>query len=338
MGKLLLTLLCLSMNINLCFGAFTKDDSGASTAQFLKLGVSARAAGMGDAYAGIADDSTAIYWNPAGLHQIQGPTASALYASWFEDIAYGWLSYAQPFKGGGLGLGVQYLSYGDIPHTDEDGTEIKTLKPNDMAVSVAYGRKIGNFAFGMGAKYISSRINQSASAVAGDIGWMYRKRYRKRASANNRETDAGKSKYSFGLAVQNLGTKMKFVDKKETLPTNIKFGSMYQVVKNWLFALDVNAPVDNGMNFGLGTEYKYKLEGLPIMAGRVGYNTRTRNVDGFSGFTFGVGFRHGPFTLEASDMVLHFLERSTEGISGDNFNGVYRTEANLLSLNLGYRF
>jgi len=56
------------------------------------------------------------------------------------------------------------------------------------------------------------------------------------------------------------------------------------------------------------------------------------------GFTFGVGFRHGPFTLEASDMVLHFLERSTEGISGDNFNGVYRSEANLLSLNLGYRF
>jgi long-chain fatty acid transport protein len=56
------------------------------------------------------------------------------------------------------------------------------------------------------------------------------------------------------------------------------------------------------------------------------------------GGTFGVAFHHGPFTLEASDMVLHFFERSTDGISGDNFNGTYRTEANLIAVNLGYRF
>jgi long-chain fatty acid transport protein len=56
------------------------------------------------------------------------------------------------------------------------------------------------------------------------------------------------------------------------------------------------------------------------------------------GVSFGVGFNHGPFTIEASDLVLHFLERSTEGRSSDNFNGTYRTDANLLSLNVGYRF
>jgi long-chain fatty acid transport protein len=54
--------------------------------------------------------------------------------------------------------------------------------------------------------------------------------------------------------------------------------------------------------------------------------------------TFGVAFHHGPFTLEASDMVLHFFKRSTDGVSSDNFNGTYRTEANLIAVNLGYRF
>ena len=34
-------------------------------------GVGVRAMGMGGAFAGVADDFTAIYWNPAGLAQIR---------------------------------------------------------------------------------------------------------------------------------------------------------------------------------------------------------------------------------------------------------------------------
>lgn len=56
------------------------------------------------------------------------------------------------------------------------------------------------------------------------------------------------------------------------------------------------------------------------------------------GVTFGVGYRHGPFTIDASDMVLHFKDRSTNGVAGTDLAGTYRTDANLISLNLGYRF
>ena len=55
------------------------------------------------------------------------------------------------------------------------------------------------------------------------------------------------------------------------------------------------------------------------------------------GVTFGVGYRHGSWFIDASDMVLHFKDRSTQGLSTD-LNGTYRTDANLISLNLGYRF
>jgi long-chain fatty acid transport protein len=56
------------------------------------------------------------------------------------------------------------------------------------------------------------------------------------------------------------------------------------------------------------------------------------------GVTFGVGWHSGPFVVDVTEFVLHFKKRSTEGISSDNFNGTYKTDANLISLNLGYKF
>lgn len=56
------------------------------------------------------------------------------------------------------------------------------------------------------------------------------------------------------------------------------------------------------------------------------------------GATFGLGYHAGPFIVDVGDMVLHFKKRSTQGISGDNFNGTYKTDANLISFNVGYKF
>ena len=55
------------------------------------------------------------------------------------------------------------------------------------------------------------------------------------------------------------------------------------------------------------------------------------------GVTFGVGYHKGPWTIDATEFVLHFKPRSTLQRSAD-LNGVYHTDANLISLNLGYRF
>jgi len=56
------------------------------------------------------------------------------------------------------------------------------------------------------------------------------------------------------------------------------------------------------------------------------------------GVTFGVGYHKGPWVLDLSEFVLHFKKRSTGGVSSDNFNGTYKTDANLISVNFGYRF
>ena len=44
---------------------------GTFGAQFLKIGVSARATGMGSAYTAVADNAEGVYWNPAGIVSVR---------------------------------------------------------------------------------------------------------------------------------------------------------------------------------------------------------------------------------------------------------------------------
>jgi long-chain fatty acid transport protein len=56
------------------------------------------------------------------------------------------------------------------------------------------------------------------------------------------------------------------------------------------------------------------------------------------GITFGFGWQRGPFIVDVSEMILHFKDRTTGGINPDGFEGTYKTDATLLSVNFGLRF
>ena len=55
--------------------------------QFALTGNGARAAGMGYAFTGVADDATAISWNSAGLTQLYSMEASVIGTFGFGSIA-----------------------------------------------------------------------------------------------------------------------------------------------------------------------------------------------------------------------------------------------------------
>jgi len=98
--------------------------------------------------------------------------------------------------------------------------------------------------------------------------------------------------------VQNVGTKMKFVDKKEKLPLNVKAGVAYDISTNWLVALDVNSPIDGEVNIGAGTEYVYKVKKGIEVAGRAGYSTVTKDAGGLNGITAGLGLGYEGYSLD----------------------------------------
>ncbi|HEY6572039.1 MAG TPA: PorV/PorQ family protein, partial [Candidatus Eisenbacteria bacterium] len=137
--------------------------------EFLRIGAGARALGMGSAFAGLADDGTAAFWNPAGLASLPDRQVNAMHAEQFGSIVqYDFISYAMPVGGPGKprqGLAVSLLRLGvsDIPDTrgleilDQNGNgvfdypEDRLLvdesrfvfdSDNDVALLLSYAREV----------------------------------------------------------------------------------------------------------------------------------------------------------------------------------------------------
>ena len=68
--------------------------AGRYAGDFMMIGSGARALGMGGAFASLADDGSAIYWNSGGLSQIRDSEVSAMHAFLYKNLAsYDHLSY-----------------------------------------------------------------------------------------------------------------------------------------------------------------------------------------------------------------------------------------------------
>src|SRR5690242_3299611 len=87
---------------------------GTTGADFLKIGLGARAMGMGEAYVAQADDVSSLYWNPAGLALMQERQASFMYDQMYKDLKFQNANLGIPLENGAIGGSLSYLSYGSI--------------------------------------------------------------------------------------------------------------------------------------------------------------------------------------------------------------------------------
>ena len=105
--------------------------------------------------------------------------------------------------------------------------------------------------------------------------------------------------------------------------------------QNWKntfsYRLGANHPVTDDWDIRLGALYDKNPEPVTAVTPLLADADRI-------GVSFGVGYHAGPFVLDVTEFALHFKTRSTQGQSPDNFNGTYKTDANLVTVNLGYRF
>ena len=270
---------------------FSTGDSGTSTMQFLNLGVGARALAMGQAFTSLSNDATAINWNPAGLTQVNRMNLSAMHSAWLSDISNDWLLFTYPQDIGNFGVGLQYLSYGAISKIDDTGLATGEINPYDLAVMVSYSRKLEEvtpgLSGGLTAKLAVSKIENSASAIGFDIGFMYD------------GLVVNKGVLKLGLVARNLGSSMTFQDESNSMPAELKLGASYHLMSNWLVAADLGLVADSGFKAGVGTEYEYWVVKDMCVVGRLGYNSLNHDITGLKGITMGVGLMlHDDFGVD----------------------------------------
>ena len=98
------------------FAGFPK--AGTVAAPFLKIGVGARAVALGGNYVGLADDATALYWNPAGITNLDKISFSATHTQWFADITHNAIMFAVAIdNNSAFGIEVLHLTSGNIEQT-----------------------------------------------------------------------------------------------------------------------------------------------------------------------------------------------------------------------------
>jgi hypothetical protein len=235
------------------------DEVGTSAAQVLKLGSGARALALGGAFSGLADDVTAVSWNPAGLACVQSWQVTFMHRSLYQDLSFESAAFAHPL--GQLGVAavnLNYLHMDRMEGRDQMGEPTSQFGSDDLCLVLGLGFRAGtNFLLGGSVKYLSESIEDyTAHAVAFDLGWLCKTPW---------------SKLRLGGAVQNLGGEMKFVSESFELPTLLKLGlalsdTLGRAALN--VATDYWAPSDNGNSLRAGAECVY----ANLVAVRIGYN------------------------------------------------------------------
>jgi hypothetical protein len=270
---------------------FAKTAAGTTTADFLNLPVGARAAGMGGAYSAIAEEASAIYWNPAGLVQIPKLSAVFMRAQYVEDISYQYAAYAHRLSYDSVIAGsVLMTDIGSITRTDVSGNNLGAFTPRDQVVTLSYSKAILEFSdkdidvsVGVSAKYIRSKILESAHSYAGDIGIM--------------TYNFGDIPYRLAVTATNMGGGLKYADESNPLPLTLKLGGALNPFRNMLVSADVVFPKQNKPNMLLGVELATAPNELTRLCVRGGLNAQQMS-DGLTGFTMGLGATLHFFSLD----------------------------------------
>lgn len=156
---------------------------GTRGANFLQIGIGARAQAMAGAAASSERGPNAWYWNPAGAAATESFSASATRESLYQglDISLNYFGFSLPTLGGVVGAHVTTLSSGDIPRSDEFDpvggvTTGRTFTWSSTSFGVGYARRLTDrLELGGSLKYVTEGVNDATiSWTALDAGTQFR--------------------------------------------------------------------------------------------------------------------------------------------------------------------
>lgn len=234
---------------------------GTSAANFLNLGFGARPLGMAEAYVALADDVSAVHYNPAGLSLAQPAMKAApgpyemlfTHTQYVQGIALDQLGLVRrPW-----GLSLTSLRVGGIEGRTLETDTASNFSASDLMLGASYGKQVGSVGLGATVKYIQENIGSaSASAFAADVGMLHR---------------FESAPVTFGASLANFGTKLRFVEEASPLPLILRTGVTYGRSAKFPHALSAQLDYARDANpiIRLGAEYS----GFGPFSLRMGYRT-----------------------------------------------------------------
>ncbi len=301
---------------------------GNRSAEFLSIGVSARAVALGGAYSAMADDITSLYWNPAGLGFLEGSEAFFTVVNMPLDVTLSYVGGGTSVMDGNAAIGafVEILRLGDLEVTTVEQPNGTGLMWNSFSFAggVTWAQNFSDrFTAGVTVKGIHESIyDVSASAFAFDFGSNYHTTFKDR-------------NIRLAFVVQNLGTEMRYRgsrlnisippqdDEEESstlenrnaeyrtdgfgIPNSFKAALSYDMIarsweagQSWLVAGEFAQPNNQDATFSVGSEYTKRLgdEGsTTAVSARGGWYIQQDEIgledsDAMRGLSLGGGFTY----------------------------------------------
>ena len=210
---LVLVLLCLPISV------LGQSKVGTAGMVFLDIAPSARVAGMGGAFVAIANDASALYYNPAGVAWLNSKQFVATHTNYPADIKHDYLAYVHPISPlmGVIGISATVLWMDDmkVMSTTRAGTEGnwtgEYFTYTDYVGQITYSKKLTEkFSTGINLKVIRSFAElEELMTIAGDVGTLYDTQYKS---------------LKIGMCISNFGPDLKYIRESFPLPMNFKVG------------------------------------------------------------------------------------------------------------------
>jgi len=256
---------------------------GTFDGQFLKIGVGARGAAMGGAFVAVADDATALFYNAAGIARIDADKSelSFNHANWPADLSFDQVGYVFHMKKipGAFGIHARALSMQPMEETtayQPFGTG-RTFDAGMMAAGLTYARSFTDkFSAGVTGNFIHEGLaDLGQQTFSFDIGTLY---------------DVGAAGMKIGMAISNIGSEIKFIDRSARIPAIFRVGTSATLLSSadqkLTGSFEFSHPPDNSERMNFGGEYAFRK--YLFLRGGYNFHYDSEGVAGGVGFHFPV--------------------------------------------------
>jgi len=336
MRKLIILLhLVLLLPVYSLYGYMTK--AGKAGFKFMDVEMSARAAGMGEAFTLIGDDANAIFHNPAGIAQLQDKKfdLTLCKVEWIAETSIegiGLVANLGTF--GNVGISVLNTNYGDVigtvidpdPLNEAGYLETDTLDLGSYAAGISYARRLTEkFMIGGNVRYAYEHLGDSEfkESYESDSVWSEKNETHTIVYDIGTIFYPGFKSLRIGMSIVNFSTAVRYeFDQGRTnsfeLPLTFRMGAAIDVLDvfgehpdhSLMVDFELIHPRDYSKRYHLGGEL-IVLERLILRGGyKFGYDEE--------GLAFGIGINATNIKLDYAYSefgVFDFVNRFSVGLS-----------------------